>query len=380
MTDPGSQRPDPRDRPYDPAGTRPKVDPDSLLPAPEEEPAVEGEAVEEEPAGAGARRHEWLAERREVLPEVREPVVVPAAPAEPAAEVPDETQHTPRFQFLLGALLAIGTVALAAAVAVSLRSDPAPVDPAAGWSSWRPLGGDPVGQIADHVGREYRLQNGRQLVVISEAGPLAFRDIPAQVVIEDSAGDFNLLKGQGVLYRMCGGAGESCLIPGTPSKRRALLLRREALELALYTFRYVEGVDQVVVLLPGTVKDRGTSLLFRKEGLIPQLLRPLDTTLARRTPTIKGVLTSPDRPNVDRLARPLYEPGLTQNGVSGLLLVLKPWKGPSTSTPPSAPSASSQAQPPAQAQAPSQAQAPTQSGSGGGTSDPSRTEDGLIVP
>ena len=367
-----SDRPDPRDRPYDPAGTRPKVDPDSLHSAPDE-PAIEGEAVEEEEPGV-ARRHEWLAERREVLPEVREPIVVPDAPAAAEPEVPDETQHTPRFQFLLGALLAIGTVALAAAVAVSLRSDPAPIDPAAGWSSWRPFGSDPVGQIAEHVGREYRLQNGRQLVVVSEAGPLAFRDIPAQVVIESSTGDFQLLKGQGVLYRLCGGAGESCLIPGKPSRSRALLLRREALELALYTFRYVEGVDQVVVLLPGTVKDHGTSLLFRKESLIPQLLRPLNATLARRTPSVAGVLTSPDRSNVDRLARPLYEPGLTQNGVSGLLLVLKPWKGPSSSTPPPAPSASS-----SQAQTPSQA--PSQSGSGsGGTSDPTRTPDGLIVP
>jgi hypothetical protein len=359
-----SDRPDPRERPYDPAGTRPKVDPESLLPEPEE-PTVEGEAVEED-ADRPTTRHDWLADkpRPAVLPEVREPV---AAMEPAAAAVPNETKHTPRFQFLLGALLAIGTVALAAAVAVSLRSDPAPIDPAAGWSSWRPIGDDPVGQIGDHVSREYRLPGGRQLVVVSEAGPLAFRDIPAQVVIESDTGDLQLLKGQGVLYRLCGGAGISCTIPGKPTRRRGLLLRREALEMALYTFRYVADVDQVVVLLPGTATTRGSSLLFRKETLIPQLLRPLNATLTRRTPTVTGVLTSPDTPLVNRLAGPPYDPGLTQQGVSGLLLVLKPHKEESiTSTPPSSPT---------------QAQTPSQGGSGSGSgNDLSRTADGLIVP
>ena len=361
-------RKDPRRRPADPAGTRPKFDPESLRPEPEP-PAIDAEAYEEADFRRDAERD---AEREpDRLPEVREPAAVGAA------EVPRETKHTPRFQFLLGALLAVGAVAMAAAAALLLQPEPKEIDPAAGWSTWRPVTANPVDEIAKHVEKEYRLPHGRQLVLITEAGPLAFRDIPAQVVLEEPGGDLQLVKGAPILYRLCGGSGDQCSIPGKPSRTRMLLLRREALELALYTFRYVAGVDQVVVLLPGAPGQRGVSLLFRKQSLIPQLIRPLHATLSRRTPTVAGVRTSPDATLVQRLTQPIYSPGLTQNGVSGLLLVLKPIEAAATSA--------GQAQGPAQTQ--TQTQTPAQSGSSGsgsaadaGTADPGRTDDGLIIP
>ena len=47
------------------------------------------------------------------------------------------------------------------------------------------------------------------------------------------------------------GLGPNGSIPGgKPSTSARLLLRREALELALYSFRYLDDVDMVVVLLP----------------------------------------------------------------------------------------------------------------------------------
>ncbi len=52
-----------------------------------------------------------------------------------------------------------------------------------------------------------------------------------------------------MLYIFCGG-GTDCALNGQPSVDRHLLLRREALELALYTFRYVDDVDSVVTFLP----------------------------------------------------------------------------------------------------------------------------------
>jgi hypothetical protein len=315
------ERPDPRDRPADPAGTQPKVDPESLLPEPRDESLLlnSGTAVAPDP-----------------LPSLREPAAVPAEPA----PVPRETQHTPRFQFLLGALLAVGAVALAAALAVALRPEPVQIDPAAGWSTWRPFGSDPVKQISSHVQHQYRLPSGRDLVLV-DGGPMAFVGLPAQVVLEQN-GNLSLLKGDGVMFRLCG-AGKNCSISqGKPSSERMLLLRREALELALYTFRYIGGVDQAVVFLPPAPgQKQGVTALFRKDVLTPQLLRPLNTTLARRTPSVAGVESSPDASLVARLTQGLYTPRLAQqNADAGLYLVLKPVPtkptGTTTATPPPA--------------------------------------------
>src|SRR5439155_15396556 len=154
-----TERPDPRDRPPDPAGTQPKVDPESLRP--EHVDAIDAEAFEERQPQLGPGDGMAL---------------VPGAPkpagAVVAAPIPRDTQHTPRFQFLFGALLAVGAVALAAAVAIALRPEPQTIDPAAGWSPWRPGSSTPITQIADHVSREYRLPNGHQLVLVTPA-PLA---------------------------------------------------------------------------------------------------------------------------------------------------------------------------------------------------------------
>ena len=53
------------------------------------------------------------------------------------------------------------------------------------------------------------------------------------------------------------GLGKNGSIPGGSRRsERRLLLRREALELALYTFRYAEDVDMVVTLLPPLARRR----------------------------------------------------------------------------------------------------------------------------
>ena len=54
----------------------------------------------------------------------------------------------------------------------------------------------------------------------------------------------------GVLFNLCGG-GQNCSIrEGKPTVARSLVLRRESLELALYTFRYIKNINEVVVMLP----------------------------------------------------------------------------------------------------------------------------------
>ncbi|HEX2017162.1 MAG TPA: hypothetical protein VGN69_10735, partial [Solirubrobacteraceae bacterium] len=106
--------PDPRERPSDPAGTRPKVDPASLLPARRSidlGPPVDGQAEEEA-----------------LLPELR----TEGGAVGPPVEAP----HAARFQFLLGALLALAAVGVAAAVV--LIAGRSPKAPEASWSAWHP--------------------------------------------------------------------------------------------------------------------------------------------------------------------------------------------------------------------------------------------------
>jgi hypothetical protein len=311
-----TERPDPRTRPPDPAGTRPKVDPESLLPA-----TVEGEAVEDERPALGPGEGG-------LLPEVHEPV----AALTPA--VPQETKHTPRFQFLLGALLAIGAVALAAAVAIALRPEPQQLAGPAAWSPWQPKGSLPLDDIISHVSREYRLANERQLVVVQWA-PLTLGGQPAQIALEQpltSGGNADLLQGTSIVYQFCGLSGGNCALPGKPSAGRVTLMRREALELALYTFRYIGPVDQVVVLLPPLINQHNKqverdTLLFRRGQLTPLLARPLYATLARRTPSVAGADSSPDADLVKRLTAvyvPSVEQGSAEPGGSPPLLLLKP--------------------------------------------------------
>jgi len=310
-----SERPDPRDRPPDPAGTQPKVDLESLLP--EHVDAIDAEAFEERPPQLGP------GEGMALVPGAPEP-----AGGVVAASVPRDTKHTPRFQFLFGALLAVGAVALAAAVAIALRPEPQTIDPAAGWSPWRPGSSTPITQIADHVSREYRLPNGHQLVLVTPA-PLAFLGIPAQIALEEpieQGGNISLLQGNGLIYRMCGLGSECSIHEGKASARRLLLLRREALELALYTFRYIDAVDQVVVFLPPAPGKKGATLLFQRDQLGPQLLRPLHASLAHRTPSVTGVESSPDASLVSRLTTDLYASSLTpgNSDPGGIFLVLRP--------------------------------------------------------
>src|SRR4051812_22362262 len=113
-----SDRPDPRDRPPDPAGTQPKHDPDSLKP----------EHGGPERGGLGPGEHGGL-------PGPPEPAGGRQAVA--ARAIPREKEQPLRFQFLLGGLLGVGAVVLAEGVAFGMRRGPTEIAPAGGWSPWR---------------------------------------------------------------------------------------------------------------------------------------------------------------------------------------------------------------------------------------------------
>jgi hypothetical protein len=280
-------------RPWDPAGTQPKHDPASLLPEssepllPPDAEVVESDAIDDDPD-------------RDLLPQRHEAAGAPAMATGPS-------EYAPRFQFMTGALVAIGIAALiaitVAIVGISPGGDSGPA-----WSSWKPSTGGLQGatEIAGHIAGAYRDQ-GKQLVKV-DANDISYKGIPLLVAMRKSAEDGGAIQvhdEKGVLYQMCG-LGVNCQIDsGKPSKERMLLLRREGLELALYTFRYLKDVKQVVVLIPATPgKAQTIALYFSRDALRPELDRPLTSSLLPRAPTTKTVTLSPDARLVDQTTNP----------------------------------------------------------------------------
>lgn len=295
-------RPDPRERPDDPAGTKPKVDSESLLPA-VREPLIEPPALPPADDDEGAL----------------EPIA--AAPAADSA-------YAPRFQFLLGALFALGLAAVAAVVAIAVQGPPerAPEVP---WSAWKPTTSNAPAEIAQHVGEEYRQESGDQLVLVT-GGPLAAGETPLKIVL-DQNGNYSQVGGEGVLYQLCG-LGDKCHIPsGKPSEERGTLLRREILELALYTFRYTDA-DNVVAIMPPGVKANGKpkarqdqAVFLQRDDVKDQLERPLSTTLTAKPPRIGKVLNSPDIGSVRSIVtQRSFNFRVLSGGTDGAYLVLQP--------------------------------------------------------
>jgi hypothetical protein len=280
-------------RPWDPAGTQPKHDPASLLPEssepllPPDAEVVESDAIDDDPD-------------RDLLPQRHEAAGAPAVAAGPS-------EYAPRFQFMTGALVAIGIAAVigitVAIVGISPGGDSGPA-----WSSWKPSTGGLQGatEIAGHIAGAYRDQ-GKQLVKV-DANDISYKGIPLLVAMRKSAEDGGAIQvhdEKGVLYQMCG-LGVNCQIDsGKPSKERMLLLRREGLELALYSFRYLKDVKQVVVLIPATPgKAQTIALYFSRDELRPELDRPLTSSLLPTAPTTKTVTLSPDARLVDQTTNP----------------------------------------------------------------------------
>ena len=52
------------------------------------------------------------------------------------------------------------------------------------------------------------------------------------------------------MYTLCGLADGCSIAEGEPSPARGELLRRQALELALYSFTYLDGIGSTLVLFP----------------------------------------------------------------------------------------------------------------------------------
>jgi hypothetical protein len=244
--------------------------------------------------------------------------------------VPYEQAHVHKFRLVTAALAGFGLAAVAAA-AIFLVSGRPPEPPR--WSEWKPSGGgeDALKQIADHIAPNYRMADGQQLVAV-EGGPLQIAGLPVRVVLHPNANDYTPLSGKGALFILCGMGTKCSIKSGKPSVERMLLLRREALELALYTFRYVKDVKQVVVLMPpgkdkktGDVPDPTTAMFFRRGDVNSALDRPLHLTLPSPPPSITSLKAGATKDFIDRLTgRELFDFTLQQGQDASVFLLLAP--------------------------------------------------------
>ena len=276
------------------------------------------------------------------------PKVVDAEPARPVSE--DETRsradrarsaaYRSRFVLVYTALALVAGAALGGFVVLLTQPE---ASPAARWSKWVPSGSDMAQskQIANRVAKAYRLDNGQQLAAALvgppqvAAGGGAGGDIPVRAIAirPDTAtglqeeDDVAIFDSKGSLMIILCGLGQNCSIKGgKASEARHLLLQREALELALYTFKYVEDVNAVTVFLPPRpdAAAGGTSVFLRKADLKKELGRPLAATIGPNAPRI-GKMPKTEIAALNRLTRPrLYSYEYQQAQDGSAILVLNP--------------------------------------------------------
>ena len=256
-----------------------------------------------------------------------EDVTLPASAApepEPVVPVvgPDrrERARLTSYRFRFGAIYVLLAAVLGIAVGsfIVLAGRPTPAADES-WSSWQPDGRENAYPtvIADHVAARYRLPSGKQLVGVL-AGPAEVQELPIRAVLiqhESSTptrrDDVEVIEtGSSVLYNLCGTGPKCSILEGDPTQERAQLLRREALELALYTFKYSDDVDSVIALMPvnlGDPKnqddDTSTALFLQAKDFATELKVPLRQTLAAPPPIAGSELDPADGLVVDQLTR-----------------------------------------------------------------------------
>jgi hypothetical protein len=217
-------------------------------------------------------------------------------------------KHGRKFGAAYFALAAIVGVAIGTFVLLVERPAPKPPPP---WSLWKPTAPAPADratEIAEFVGAQYHLESGKRLVRVVVGGPGSSTDpIRALAVAKkanvQSQSDFDIVDASNTMMFILCGSGKNCSIKeGKPTVARAAVLRREALELALYTFEYVKGTDSVVTFFPPKPGDDPTfALYFRKDDLDHQLDHPLARTLPKRRAPLPGKLSTNERKTIDDL-------------------------------------------------------------------------------
>jgi hypothetical protein len=269
------------------------------------------------------------------------PTTISARP-ESRADRARRLAYRGRFSTLYFALAVVAGAAIGTFVVLVGRGSPAPAAP---WSDWQPTGSAErrVAQISDHVARTYRFSDGDQLVSAVSGPPSAptadgtlvrMRAIlvrPQTARGQAEANDVDVVDARdSMMFILCGTGGRGCaLTKGDATPERHALLRREALELALYTFRSIDDVSSVVVLLPPRPDQQiATAVFLERSDVSAELSKPLSNTLTAPTTPGIGEIPADEQATIDRITRPrlyTYQYDSAQDGSP--LMVLTPALG-----------------------------------------------------
>jgi hypothetical protein len=185
------------------------------------------------------------------------------------------------------------------------------------WSAWKPPPGEKqtvARAIAKHVESGYRLSahDGRLVAVIASTpqvtsgnSKIAIGAIAVRKAPQSNRGILIYRVDKTQDYTLCG-LGSHCSIAGTPTQLRGRLVRREALELALYTFKFASGIDLVLThlpLAPGQPTNN-VVLFLRRTDVASALDQPLSKTLPRATPPLPNDADADEAATIDRLTLP----------------------------------------------------------------------------
>jgi hypothetical protein len=244
--------------------------------------------------------------------------VVPERSPEPEAR----SEELPRLEqpravhggrFLIGYIVVIVMAGAAlTAIAVMNRSDTSPASTAA-WGRFAPEseGFQGARELAERIARNYKGANGEQLAAIT-ASPGEIQGLPVRYVAiragqrsRLTAGDVQVIDPEEtILYTFCGLGGQrNCALPGQPSAERSLLLRREALELSLYTFKHMKDVKSVISLLPPPSQDTNLAVFLQRDRreVKDALDRPLPATLPSPGPHFVDNITTGEAETINRI-------------------------------------------------------------------------------
>jgi hypothetical protein len=226
--------------------------------------------------------------------------------------------HADKFRVAIAALIGLGLGAIAVAVAVIIAHDNTSSNPTAvaptstsQWSTWHPTdsGNLGAGEIADYIAPRYRLTGSQQLALITPISTTQLNvstdtftgsGLTVALTVQKATGpSIEPLEGETVAYDICGQGSASCALTGGSSAARTLLLRREALELALYTFEYLPKAQNVAVVLPPVKqldgkasKTKPEAVLFLRSVITPSLLvEPINETLTAVPPAVTKLAT-----------------------------------------------------------------------------------------
>jgi len=199
------------------------------------------------------------------------------------------------------------------------------------WSSYTPKGGDvytKAQNTADHVAPAYKY-NGEPIAVV-QAQPLLYQDAVVDGIaftrqpFRKIGSPFKQFvpSGSTIAYVFCGAA-PRCGLASTGAQDTVPMLRRETLELALYTFKYTPSVESIVGLLPPS----GTSnyaIYLRRKNFAKELSKPLDATLPEHKVLTYQRLSPVEKATIDRLTmKNTYQSQFSQGANGRTLLVLR---------------------------------------------------------